>query len=73
MDEFAWMTKNRLDVPDPDGAMTDRARTALMNYMSATTERPRRRLPWLAGATAGTAVAAAAVVVIAGGSGTRSP
>jgi hypothetical protein len=72
MDEFAWMTKNRLDVPDPDGQMTDRARTALMNYMSATTERPRRRLPWLAGATAGTAVAAAAVVVIAGGSGTGS-
>jgi hypothetical protein len=72
MDEFAWMTKNRLDVPDPDGAMTDRARTALMNHVSAKTERPRRRLPWLAGATAGTAVAAAAAVVIAGASGTGS-
>jgi hypothetical protein len=72
MDEFAWMTKNRLDVPDPDGAMTDRARTVLMNHMSATTERPRRRLSWLAGATAGTAVAAAAVLVVAGGSGTGS-
>jgi hypothetical protein len=74
MDEFAWMTKNRLDVPDPDGAMTDRARTALINHVAATTERPQRRLPWLAGATASTAVAgaAAAVVVIAGGSGTGS-
>lgn len=70
MDEFAWMTKNRSDVPDPDGAMTDRARTALMNHMSATAERPRRHLPWLAGATAGTAVVVAAVVVIAGRSGT---
>ena len=70
MDEFAWMTKNRLDVPDPDAAMTERARMALMNHMSASTERPRRRLAWLAGATAGTACAAAAAVVVAGGSGT---
>ena len=69
MDEFAWMTKNRLDVPDPDGAMTERARTALMSHMSASTARPRRRLAWLAGATAGTAVAAAAAVVVTSGTG----
>jgi hypothetical protein len=69
MDEFAWMTKNRLDVPDPDGAMTERARTALMDHMSASAERPRRRLAWLVGATAGTALAAAAVVVITSGAG----
>jgi hypothetical protein len=72
IDEVTWVTHHRLDVPDPDGAMTDRARMALMDHISAETERPRRRLPWLAGATAVAAVAAVAVALFAGGSGAGS-
>ena len=71
VEEFTWVTDHRLDVPDPDGAMTDRARMALMDHMSPATDRPRRRLPWLIGATA-VAAAAAAVVVLAGGLGAGS-
>ena len=71
-DEVTWVTDHRLDVPDPDGAMTDRARMALMDHMSAEAARPRRRLPWLAGATAVAAGGAVAVAVFAGGSGAGS-
>jgi hypothetical protein len=72
IDEVAWVSHHRLDVPDPDGAMTDRARMALMDHISAETERPRRRLPWLAGATAVAAGGAVAVALFAGGSGAGS-
>ena len=72
IDEVTWVTHHRLDVPDPDGAMTDRARMALMDHISAETERPRRRLPWLAGATAVAAGGAVAVALFAGGSGAGS-
>ena len=71
VEEFTWVTDHRLDVPDPDGAMTDRARMALVDYMSAATDRPGRRVPWLIGATAVAAVAAGAVV-FAGGLGAGS-
>ena len=71
VDEFTWVSDHRLDVPDPDGAMTDRARMALVNHMSAAAERPARRLPWLIGATA-IAASAAGVVVLAGGVGAGS-
>jgi hypothetical protein len=71
VEEFTWVTDHRLDVPDPDGAMTDRARMALVDHMSAATDRPGRRLPWLIGATAAAAVAAGAVV-LAGGLGAGS-
>ena len=63
VDEFTWVSDHRLDVPDPDGAMTDRARMALVKHMSAATDRPGRRLPWLIGASA---VAAGAVVLAVG-------
>ena len=66
-DEVTWVTDHRPDVPDPDAAMTDRARMALVDHMSAETERPRRRLPWLAGATAAAAGGAIAVALVAGG------
>ena len=56
VEEFTWVTDHRLDVPDPDGAMTDRARMALVDHMSAATDRPGRRLPWLIAATAVAAV-----------------
>src|SRR6202034_2913842 len=68
VDEFTWVTDHRLDVPDPDGAMTDRARMALVDHMSAAIDRPGRRLPWLIGATSVAAVAAGAVG-LAGGVG----
>ena len=71
VDEFTWVTDHRLDVPDPDGPMTDRARMALVDHMSAATDRPGRRLPWLIGATA-VAAGAAGAVVLAGGLGTGS-
>jgi hypothetical protein len=71
IEEFTWVTDHRLDVPDPDGAMTDRARMALVDHMSAATDRPRRRVPWLIGATA-VAAAAAGAVVLAGGLGAGS-
>ena len=71
VEEFTWVTDHRLDVPDPDGAMTDRARMALVDHMSAATDRPGRRLPWLIAATAVAAVAAGAVV-LAGGLGAGS-
>ena len=69
VDEFTWVSDHRLDVPDPDGAMTDRARMALVNHMSAAIDRPGRRLPWLIAATAvaaGAAGAAGAVVLAVG-------
>ena len=66
VEEFTWVTDHRLDVPDPDGAMTDRARMALVDHMSAATDRPGRRLPWLIGATAVAAGAAGAVVLAVG-------
>jgi hypothetical protein len=72
VDEVTWVTHHRLDVPDPDGAMTDRARMALMDHISAEPERPRRRLPWLAGATALAAGGGVAVALFAGGSGAGS-
>ncbi len=72
IDEVTWVTHQRLDVPDPDGAMTDRARMALMDRISAETGRPRRRLPWLAGATAVAAGGAVAVTLFAGGPGVGS-
>jgi hypothetical protein len=68
VEEFTWVTDHRLDVPDPDGAMTDRARMALVDHMSAATHRPGRRLPWLIAATA----VAAGAVVLAGGLGAGS-
>jgi hypothetical protein len=71
VEEFTWVTDHRLDVPDPDGAMTDRARMALVDHMSAATDRPGRRLPWLIGATA-VAAGAAGAVVLAGGLGAGS-
>ena len=73
VEEFTWVTDHRLDVPDPDGAMTDRARMALVDHMSAATDRPRRR-PWLIAATAVAAGAAGAAgaVVLAGGLGAGS-
>ena len=71
VEEFTWVTDHRLDVPDPDGAMTDRARMALVDHMSAATDRPGRRLPWLIAATA-VAAGAAGAVVLAGGLGTGS-
>ena len=71
VEEFTWVTDHRLDVPDPDGAMTDRARMALVDHMSAATDRPGRRLPWLIAATA-VAAGAAGAVVLAGGLGAGS-
>ncbi len=71
VEEFTWVTDHRLDVPDPDGAMTDRARMALVDHMSAATDRRRRRLRWLIAATA-VAAGAAGVVVLAGGLGAGS-
>jgi hypothetical protein len=71
VEEFTWVTDRRLDVPDPDGAMTDRARMALVDHMSAATYRPGRRLPWLIGAAA-VAAGAAGAVVFAGGLGAGS-
>jgi hypothetical protein len=70
VEEFTWVTDHRLDVPDPDGAMTDRARMALVDHMSAT-DRPGRRLPWLIGASA-VAAGAAGAVLLAGGLGAGS-
>jgi hypothetical protein len=69
-DEVTWVTNHRMDVPDPDAAMTDRARIALVDHMSAETQRPRRRLAWLACATA--AGGAVAAVLFAGGFGAGS-
>src|ERR1700733_3660539 len=66
VDEFTWVSDPRLDVPDPDGAMTDRARMALVNHMSAAIDRPGRRLPWLIAATAVAGGAAGAVVLAVG-------
>ena len=66
VEEFTWVTDHRLDVPDPDGVMTDRARMALVDHMSAGSDRPGRRLPWLIGATAVAAVAAGAVLLVGG-------
>ncbi|HEY1775594.1 MAG TPA: hypothetical protein VGG41_05475, partial [Solirubrobacteraceae bacterium] len=71
VEEFTWVTDHRLDVPDPDGAMTDRARMALVDHMSAATDRPGRRLRWLIGATA-VAAGAAGAVILAGGLGAGS-
>ena len=72
IDEVTWVAHHRMDVPDPDAATTDRARRALLDHMSVENERSRRRLPWLAGATAVAAGATAAVVLFAGGSGAGS-
>src|SRR3984885_3856572 len=66
VDEFTWVSDPRLDVPDPDGAMTDRARMALVNHMSAAIDRPARRLPWLIAASAGAAGAGGGGVLAVG-------
>ena len=70
VEEFTWVTDHRSDVPAPDGTITDRARRALVDHMSAT-DRPGRRLPWLIAATA-VAAATAGAVVLAGGLGAGS-
>jgi hypothetical protein len=69
LDEITWVAERRRDVPDPDGASTDRARIALMGHMSAEITPRRRRLPWLAAATATATVAAGAVILLTDGSG----
>src|ERR1700729_1548293 len=71
VEEFTWGTDHRLDVPDPDGAMTDRARMELVDHMSGATDRPGRPPPGLSGATA-VAAGAAGAVVLAGGLGAGS-
>ncbi|MGH2856458.1 MAG: hypothetical protein ACRDMJ_03125, partial [Solirubrobacteraceae bacterium] len=79
LDEIVRLAAGAVDVPDPDGASTDRARMALIEHISAApgnlrTGRVllRRRAAWWSAAAAGSlaaALAAVAVAVDSGGSG----
>jgi hypothetical protein len=72
LEEMIWVAQRHPEVDEPDALATDRARLALMEYVSETSRSRRRSLPWLAAAVATAAVAAVAVVVAGAGSGDAS-
>ncbi|MFZ0388345.1 MAG: hypothetical protein WAL22_21965 [Solirubrobacteraceae bacterium] len=75
LDEIARLAA-AADVPDPNGASTDRARMALIEHISAAPETPRtgqgllrRRTAWWSAAAAGSLAAGLAGVAVVAGSG----